>query len=318
MRTSGRIIERTGGASPLLQLGLLKIGARLSQALLGGHGFGRYVDVISRFFRDGNLMTFQVFGDGRVTVPMYDAYWLAHLMTGRAYEPEVAKVLGAILEPDSAFIDCGANIGYWSLMASTRIRRPDRVVAIEASEHLYGLLLHNAVANGSPYVAVHAAVWSAPQQTLLIASDRRRHSWGSVDPAVRSALELDGFESSPVVSTTVDAQVDSMHDPGLTVVKIDVEGAEMEVLAGASETLQRNHLLIYEEHGRDRQATLSRALADHGLSLFHLDPRFGLRSVDATWVANQRPDRARGYNFFACRPGSPVYSLLERIDVLQD
>lgn len=306
-----RVAADQANLGATIQLMVLKIGAAGSRRFANGRGLGRYVRFVSRFFSRDNRMTFWLDDDATLTVPMYDAYWLAPLLTEGAYEPEVGMVLSLVLGEDSAFIDCGANVGYWSVMASRQIRSSDHIVAIEASARLYALLVANAKANGDAFVCVHAAVWRESGTTLRLASDMDRHSWSSVDDALRDDLTGAGFEEQDVISTTIDSQITKMRDVNLIVLKIDVEGAEMAALSGAREALTRNVLVIYEEHGRDSDPIVSTSLVEnHGFALFLCDENRQLRSVDVETIAEARPDRSHGYNFFACAPGSQVHSTL--------
>ena len=58
-------------------------------------------------------------------------------MRDPAYEPETARMLDLVLDADTLFVDCGANIGWWSAIAARRIGAPGRVIAIEASKSVF-------------------------------------------------------------------------------------------------------------------------------------------------------------------------------------
>src|SRR5258708_3634193 len=58
-----------------------------------------------------------------------DPYWNRLLMAGFVYEPEVARVLRLLKDVDYAFIDCGANYGLWSVLASAPSFGSKRAVA---------------------------------------------------------------------------------------------------------------------------------------------------------------------------------------------
>src|SRR5438128_1874466 len=80
----------------------------------------------------------------KLKIGLYDAYWLALLMRDPAYEPETARMLDLVLDADTLFVDCGANIGWWSAIAARRIGAPGRVIAIEASKSVFVRLTENA------------------------------------------------------------------------------------------------------------------------------------------------------------------------------
>ena len=84
-----------------------------------------------------------------------DGYW-TKLLLGQTYEPEFADLLARELVPDVAFLDCGANIGYWSVLASTRWGAG--VVAVEAAGDAYQQLVRNNILNGSRFTPLHGAV----------------------------------------------------------------------------------------------------------------------------------------------------------------
>src|SRR6266446_1618018 len=73
------------------------------------------------------------------------------------YEPDVRAALLRFLKPDDTFLDCGANIGYFSVLAGGVVGSGGRVVAIEANPVTYRLLERNLKVNGWG-VAVHCAL----------------------------------------------------------------------------------------------------------------------------------------------------------------
>lgn len=306
------ITEMVGpGAIARLHLGILRVAAAIARRF-GIKGLGRFVGLVGRATPHDDFAVLRLDENVRLKVFLRDAYWIAPLLRDRAYEPDIGDVLDQIDWNDAAFIDCGANLGYWSAVVASRVECPGRVVAIEASSRMYEQLHANARLNGGRFEAVHAAVWHTPGVTIRFAADLDRHSWGSADPEVSSRLIEAGFENESVPTVTIDTILSDRitGEPDLVVVKLDVEGAEVAALQGAALALAGNSLLIYEDHGRDRASEVTRAVLELGMSIYHGDGR-GLQGIEELeQIRNLKPDSTTAYNFFACNKGTLVHRYL--------
>jgi FkbM family methyltransferase len=157
-------------------------------------------------------------------------------------------------------IDCGANIGVHTVEWATAMTGWGSVIAIEAQERIYYALAGNiAVNNAFNAIAMHAAVSSEsgvmkiPQPDYLTAS-----SFGS--------LELRKGERNEFIGQTIDYSdakmvpvqklaLDDLKLTRLDLIKIDIEGMEMEALEGGRETIARClPILLIEQikSGRDQ------------------------------------------------------------------
>ena len=143
-------------------------------------------------------------------------------------EVPVQEALARELSAGSTFIDIGANVGFFSLVAARLVGPGGRVVAIEAVPGIAESLADNVRRNGFDHVDVRAlAVGAAPGEgTLRVAS----HPGGATladDDQAPDVIATSGVE---VVS------LDSLLAVGLLpvpdVIKIDVEGHELPVLDG--------------------------------------------------------------------------------------
>lgn len=306
------IIDTGPGRRARLHLGLIRA-AVVADQLLGGRGLGYVVPRLGRLFGKQDYVIGALRG-GRLKLSMNDAYWVTPLMRDGIYEPEVDLVLRRTLHGDAAFVDCGANIGYWSVLAARIIGTRDRVVGVEASPLTAPLLRENARLNAGTFAAVEAAVWSETDELVEIAIDPERHSWSSADPQMASTLKETGFTSRMVETITIDDAVERFvqGDPRVVVVKIDIEGAEERAIRGATETLADDCLLIYEEHGRSGDVHATRLLLNEiGMRVFIISPDGAAHLVRAPEeVANLTSDRSLGYNLCAARFGTEAYRRL--------
>jgi FkbM family methyltransferase len=145
------------------------------------------------------------------------------------WEPDVKRVIGAFTRGD--VIDVGANLGIYTVMLSRNSAERRRILSVEADPVNFGWMLRNIKANKCPNVIpLNIAAWSTETKLHLT-----RHIFGgsmtdsSVSPSLNPSREVDARPLDKVLAETG-------IDPRL--VKIDVEGAEYEVLRGMFETLR--------------------------------------------------------------------------------
>jgi FkbM family methyltransferase len=185
------------------------------------------------------------------------------------------------------FVDVGAHIGMYTVAAGVALRGRGRVLAFEPNPSARAQLEANLALNGlENVVVVPAAVGSAPGETVLHVPD-------TPDPSF-SSLEAGRFsegEPVPVRMTTVD---DEVAAAGLkpTVVKIDVEGGELDVVAGMTRVLELRPLLIVEV-SETSGAELERQLGARGYEAFRVAGRKLVPGLRGTGLFNAvfRPAR---------------------------
>lgn len=144
-------------------------------------------------------------------------------------EPEQTSVLSSMLSPGRVFFDIGANIGYYTVLAARRVGPQGRVIAFEPA-------IRNMV-----YLYRHLSINKIRNVTLIPAacSDQlslQHFATGQNCATGHLVTRSDAQDATPVPGLTVDAVVECA---GLSphVMKIDVEGAELDVLKGARNTL---------------------------------------------------------------------------------
>lgn len=291
----------------------LVIAAAWVLAPAGRRGLGRVIDLLGRLFPPSHRVKVAVFGDRTIRVGLGDGYWLAPLLRDGQYEEELRETLEAVLTPDAMFIDAGANVGYWSVFASTVIEDPTRILAVEASSVVFDDLVENGRINGHAYQPVRAAVWDEDGQQLEFATHPRRHAWSSADPGLQRELREAGF----VIERVQTVSIDRLAEPAVSgplVIKLDVEGAEARALQGAKRALASPEtLLIFEAHGRDPRSHVTDELLRQGFELYACERSGGPRRVDAEEADAWRSDPRRGYNLAACRPGGSMSERLQRM-----
>ena len=167
-------------------------------------------------------------------------------------EPGVQRAMLALLRPGMTFFDVGANVGFHSTVAC-RLIDPSRghVISFEPLPANADQIELNARLNHFDCVRVmRYALGNHDGEARFLLSDI----------SSRGALETAGrIPSSPAGSATVrirrlDTLMNEAHLPPPDVMKVDVEGAEADVLAGAHETLMRHRpILMIELHGTNAE-----------------------------------------------------------------
>ncbi len=165
--------------------------------------------------------------------------------------------LAETLEADPLIIDIGAHIGcssFWFLW-----RRPDaRVICLEPLPANVELCRRNLAPFAHSVKVVEGAAWSSASP-LRFERNVWRHEWAST---VRGLGP--GEAASDLAGVPIDELLPDEGDVDL--MKIDIEGAEVEIMPGASSWLKRTRNLVLELHGGDSLAALQSALTDFGWS----------------------------------------------------
>ena len=151
------------------------------------------------------------------------------------WEPRMTLWLSRRLGPGDTFIDVGANIGYFSVLASQLVGPKGRVVAIEASRAFQDWLERNARLNGCTNIrSVHTAVSDKHQILTFILASSANMGANSIVPydgPAESTFDIEAFPLPDVLEADEIANA--------RVVKVDVEGAEGSVVRGMAPLLER-------------------------------------------------------------------------------
>jgi FkbM family methyltransferase len=182
------------------------------------------------------------------------------LLRGDLYEPEVVTALKNTLKPDDVVIDGGAHIGYISLAASRFLGNQGKIFSFEPFEPSFRLLSLNIAANGRSKIIhpVPQALWNSregldlavPVECSVSVKRWENDQSGLFERARVETVDIDSFCREKNIF------------PAL--IKLDVEGAEVEALAGARNVLEERRSLVIlelnEKHYRRRRLSLGEFL----------------------------------------------------------
>ncbi len=177
-------------------------------------------------------------------------------------ELPVQQALKEHLKPGDVFYDVGANIGFFGVLGARLVGTSGKVVAFEPVPQNAALIRENFALNGFAHArVVEKAVASHSGRVDLLLS---RHPGGAT--LLTQAQITDAERTITVKQVSLDEVVFDQHVPAPSLIKIDVEGAELAVLRGMQRILREiRPLIVYEiddetEEGMRAKAALC---ADH-------------------------------------------------------
>jgi FkbM family methyltransferase len=165
------------------------------------------------------------------------------------HKPGVQKLLANALRSGMTFYDVGANVGFYSVIAARLVGAKGNVVCFEPVPDNARRLEQNARMNGFSQVVVRGEALGGTDRTesFLTSSEP---TWGRL----ATSGVPDKHTGEMVVSVR---RLDSIRTecqlPAPDMIKIDVEGAEVEVITGAIKTISETRpALIIELHGTNQ------------------------------------------------------------------
>lgn len=194
---------------------------------------------------------------------------------GMRREQGIAQRFRDHIRPGDTVVDVGANIGVYTMLAAELAGPAGHVHAFEPDPQSMCYLLTNVSRNG---LAERVTLWN------LAASDRSANArlYLDVKTARTTSLRADAYSPDaqrrePLVVAT--AMLDELITQPPRFVKIDVEGAELAVLAGAARLLREHHPVLLVEVLPDNLPAAAGLLVPLGYSLFDADSGVPLGSV---------------------------------------
>lgn len=245
-------------------------------------------------------------GDATFAFPYGDGYWSKLLNRTFSYEDELDLLFRASVDVDYTLLDCGANYGYWSVLVSSKPYGSHKAIAVEPSGANFAILANNAGINNNRFEVMKCAIGAARGTARLS---------GTKHEAFSIAGSQDAGEEVPVIA------LDNLLDDGKVVsggkflIKLDVEGVEIEAIKGGARLLKEDSVILCEEHGNDPKHTVSRFILEQTpLKLIVYDPRINrMETVTELSILDRiKVSSHVGYNVF----GTASAFWLDRINAL--
>ncbi len=167
-------------------------------------------------------------------VDLRSAHGQGLLVTGD-FDPELGRFIDSVLTPGGTFLDVGANLGYFSLRALSRVGARGVVHAFEMESSSLRCLNLTKRKGGLDNMLVHASAIGDREGTVgIMEADQVYQSWVN--------LGGEGVHMRPL-----DAWIHEFAGNDIQLIKIDVEGMEYRVLRGAQKILEQYRPMVVVE-----------------------------------------------------------------------
>jgi FkbM family methyltransferase len=182
-------------------------------------------------------------GDFKLWVPASDRFLVPYLIEHRSWEPHITECLRRIAKPSDVFVDVGASIGYFSILMSPLVKE---VIAFEPTTYSYKYLERNIKLNNLYNIILYKkGLWNENVKLPI-----------SVDPSNITASSMSqGTEEIDCIT------LDSLRIAP-SIIKMDIEGAEINALEGMQETIRRSCPTIIMEMNRPRLQEFGKTISD--------------------------------------------------------
>lgn len=204
-------------------------------------------------------------------------FWLG------THETEVQSWIVDKVKPGWVVYDIGANLGYFTALLSRVVGTDGRVIAFEPDPYNTERLRRTVDLNALRNVQLEVAAVTDRGGSIDFVAGRDTVS------TVR-LRDIDGPEEGEVMSVpavTIDDLVEQQRCPSPQLIKIDVEGHEVQVLEGAVQVLKSYHpLILCEVHSAESANSVLATLSTSGYDMYHLEQGSPALSCTTTRISH--------------------------------
>jgi len=202
-----------------------------------------------------------------------------HIIRDACWEPQLMELMAVLMRADSVFVDVGANIGFHSLHIASR-NPGARCHAFEPHPDIFRQLTRNAHLSGLKNMTLHHyALAEAHRDGVFYLQDATAYNRGLSSSMQQSDLK-DKWRATPMRFEALDDVLSQTDRSAVSLIKIDTQGSERDVLAGAQRVLaDARPAILFEFESR-----------------YHADPVGEIRAILAL---------LENYEIFCLKPDLP-------------
>jgi FkbM family methyltransferase len=233
---------------PALETPMIRFGASVWHR----PGAGRfYRSVVSRYAEglrqsDSRFRQLRVAG-ASIVADVTEFTTLTLYFGNTPYEPATSEFVKRMLPAGGVFVDVGANHGYFSLLAASWMGDRGRVFAFEPNPSVYAQLDRHVRLNcfDDRVTLLDVALWDTPGEGQLFVSQCEGNSGLSSLVPSESAIAAGGLSAEKTVAVrteSFDRWLSAAEIDRVDLVKIDAEGAELQIVRGMVAALRKRRV----------------------------------------------------------------------------
>ena len=175
-------------------------------------------------------------------------------------ELTIKKIISELNEDDN-FVDVGANIGKYVILASNQIKK-GRIIALEPNPETFSILKENCQANNLEIECIDIAASDTDGTSRLYVG-----KWGS------RAYSMERLNSKfiDIKTKTIDSLISELGLKKIDWMLIDVEGAESKVLDGIKNGLRIIKNIIIEIHSDENYTQVTKILKENNFKVTNIE-----------------------------------------------
>jgi FkbM family methyltransferase len=197
-----------------------------------------------------------------LSLPLRVDYTIA---LSNTWEDAERKFVSAISPEEGIVIDVGANIGIYSIILA-KCHPKLKVIAIEASPDIFARLRSNCELNELSNVTLVNTAISNQDNGITEFYERDSMSTMFKDFLAEFGINDDNLDKRQIQTRTLDSIIENMNLNDISLLKLDIEGAEILALRGASNSLGQKKIrnLLIEYHSRTNLEQLIILMEEYG------------------------------------------------------
>lgn len=196
--------------------------------------------LLRRLSKIGRMQEIEIAGK-RMFVDLRGGLVSSTLFLTHTWEPEETRFVIGLLKKGDVFVDLGANIGYFDLIASDAVGSTGKVFAFEPDPDNLRLLRKNVEVNGCANVCIEPKAVTDVNRSVTLYLSSTNHGDHRIYASTDAKESNDGLVRLSLVVEGV--TLDSYFPPGSRVdlIKMDIQGAEYFAVQGMIRLLRENH-----------------------------------------------------------------------------
>ena len=208
--------------------------------------FYNFNGIITLFVSKKKIVKIKLNSDTNFSFLLKDPYYNRLIYPKYKYEPEIEFLLQKLKKINFLFMDVGANFGYWSVLISSKKYNKKEVIALEPLKSNYNYLKKNMLDNKNRFKVSNIGIGEKKKYSKIYYSNETSNVGASMHKGSNKKINYQIIKID-----TID-NILSNEKRKKYVIKLDVEGNEINAIKGAKKTLNKDCLIIYEDHGSDK------------------------------------------------------------------